>query len=274
MSNFKLTGTAVIIGSASGMGRATALAFARAGVIGLALGDLNEAGVKDTAKQAKEVATNPDFAVTASLVDVRDWESVHKFFQAAVRKFGRIDYSVTTAGIFVQKALIADNDLEAYDNIQNTNARGVLYHTKAALQVMLKQEPIVVQGTNRSRTLGRGVIVNVCSAAGIRPPAASVEYNASKFAAIGITKTAALEYGGSQIRINAVCPGPIDTPLLERALVANPAFTRNLASDSTSLKRIGDVDEVADSIVFLVSPAASYVHGSSFVVDGGYLNMA
>lgn len=82
------------------------------------------------------------------------------------------------------------NDLEAYDNIQNTNARGVLYHTKAALQVMLKQEPIVVQGTSRSRILGRGSIVNVCSAAGLVPPPGEVEYNASKFAAVGITKSA------------------------------------------------------------------------------------
>ncbi|KAK0122206.1 hypothetical protein ONS95_010462 [Cadophora gregata] len=255
------------------MGRATALAFARAGVQGLALGDLNTPGVKETAKQAEQVATNPKFAVTASHVDVRSWESVDDFFQAAVTRFRRIDYSVTTAGIYSLLGNIADNDLEAYDNIQNTNARGVLYHTKAALQVMLKQNVIVVQGTTRSRTLGRGSIVNVCSIAGIIPPQGSVEYNASKFAALGITKTAANEYGGSLIRINAVCPGPIDTPLLERAVSGNPE-ARNAATDSTAFKRIGDVDEVADSILFLVSPAASYVHGTSFVVDGGYVNMA
>ncbi|KAH7370657.1 NAD(P)-binding protein [Rhexocercosporidium sp. MPI-PUGE-AT-0058] len=273
MSNFNLTGTAVIIGSASGMGRATALAFARAGVQGLALGDLNEPGVQETAKQAKQVATNPKFSITASHVDVRIWASVDAFFLAAVAKFRRIDYSVTTAGIYAQTGLIAGNDLEAYENIQNTNARGVLYHTKAALQVMLKQDPVVVQGTTRSRTLGRGAIVNVCSVAGILPPPGSVEYNASKFAAIGITKTAANEYGGSMIRINAVCPGPIDTPLLERAISVSPEF-RNAATDSTSFKRFGDVDEVADTILFLVSPAGSYVTGTSMVVDGGYLNMA
>ncbi|KAH9218671.1 hypothetical protein DL95DRAFT_458248 [Leptodontidium sp. 2 PMI_412] len=269
MSNFNLTGTAVIIGSASGMGRATALAFARAGVQGLALGDLNEPGVQETAKQAKQMATNPKFAITASHVDVRSWASVDAFFLAAFAKFRRIDYSVTTAGI----GLIADNDLEAYDNIQNTNARGVLYHTKAALQVMLKQDPVVVQGTSRSRTLGRGSIVNVCSVAGILAPPDSVEYNASKFAAIGITKSAANEYGSSMIRINGICPGPIDTPLLERAVSVNLSF-RNAATDSTAFKRLGDVDEVADAILFLVSPAGSYVHGTSMVVDGGYLNMA
>ncbi|KAG4441463.1 hypothetical protein IFR05_003069 [Cadophora sp. M221] len=273
MSNFNLTGTAIIIGSASGMGRATALAFARAGVQGLALGDLNEPGVQATAKQAKQVATNPEFSITASHVDVRSWGSVDGFFMAALERFGRVDYSVTTAGIYSQNGLIADNDLEAYDNIQNTNARGVLYHTKAALQVMLKQDPVVVQGTNRSRTLGRGSIVNVCSTAGILPPPGSVEYNASKFAAIGITKSAANEYGTSMIRINAICPGPIDTPLLERAVSLNPLF-RNAATDSTAFRRLGDVDEVADAILFLVSPAGSYVHGASMVVDGGYLNMA
>lgn len=208
--------------------------------------------------------------------------------------------------IYSQIGLIADNDLEAYDNIQNTNARGVLYHTKAALQVMLKQDPVVVQGTSRSRTLGRGSIVNVCSVAGILAPPDSVEYNASKFAAIGITKSAGMsrspllpffslpfsslptsegqnltdltflaanEYGSSMIRINGICPGPIDTPLLERAVSVNPSF-RNAATDSTAFKRLGDVDEVADAILFLVSPAGSYVHGTSMVVDGGYLNMA
>lgn len=81
------------------MGRATALAFARAGVLGLALGDLNKPGVEETAKQAQEVATNPKFSVTASLVDVRLWTSVEEFFQATVTKFRRIDYSVTTAGV-------------------------------------------------------------------------------------------------------------------------------------------------------------------------------
>ncbi|KAH8589797.1 oxidoreductase [Bisporella sp. PMI_857] len=276
MSGLHVTGTAVVIGSASGMGRATALAFARYGAAGLALGDLNEPGVKETAKQAKEVATNPKFSVTAFSIDVRSWTSVENFFQSAVAEFKRIDYSITTAGlleIYATSGLIAVNDLEAYDNIQNTNARGVLYHTKAALQVMLKQDPIVVQGTYRSRTLGRGAIVNVCSVAGLVAPPGEVEYNASKFAAVGITKTAANEYGESQIRINAVCPGSIDTPLLERAVAVNPAL-RTLATSGTALKRIGDVDEVADAILFLASPAGSYVHGTAMVVDGGYLNMA
>lgn len=81
------------------------------------------------------------------------------------------------------------------------------------------------------------------------------------------------EYGGSMIRINAVCPGPIDTPLLERAVSAAPEL-RNLYTDSTAFKRFGDVDEVADSILYLVSPAGSYVHGTSLIIDGGYLNMA
>jgi NAD(P)-dependent dehydrogenase (short-subunit alcohol dehydrogenase family) len=273
MSGLYVTGTAVVIGSASGMGRATALAFARYGAVGLALGDLNEPGVQETAKQAKEVATNPKFSATASHVDVRSWTSVENFFQGAVAEFKRIDYSVTTAGIYAINGFIAVNDLEAYDNIQNTNARGVLYHTKAALQVMLKQDPIVIQGTYRSRTLGRGAIVNVCSDAGLVALPGEVEYNASKFAAVGITKTAANEYGESQIRINAICPGPIDTPLLERAIALNPAL-RDSATDSTALKRIGDVDEIADAILFLVGPAGSYVHGTSMVVDGGFLNMA
>ncbi|CZT13178.1 uncharacterized protein RCO7_01612 [Rhynchosporium graminicola] len=141
---------------------------------------------------------------------------------------------------------------------------------------MIKQDPIIAQGTNRSQTLGRGSIVNVCSAASIRGPPGSVEYNASKFAATGITNTAhtfrhacfcrqrvracqviltffttANEYGASQIRINAVCPRPIETPLLERSIAAILVPNiRTATADLTSLNRVGDVDEVADTILF------------------------
>ncbi|KAH8658503.1 oxidoreductase [Xylariales sp. PMI_506] len=271
MAGFQVTGTAVVLGSASGMGKATALAFARYGALGLVVADINEPGVKETARQAKQEATNPNFAVYSSYVDVRDFQSVEKVFTEAVDKFKRIDYSVSTVGIYTMQGLIAENPLDQYDNFQNTNAKGILYHTKAAVQVMLKQDPLVVQGHERYRTIGRGSIVNVCSIAAILPPPGEVEYNASKFAALGITKTAANEYGASQIRINAVCPGPIQTPLLERAVAQNPAL-RDKITAGTTLNRVGDVDEVADSIIFLSSPFASYVHGSTFTVDGGYSN--
>ncbi|KAH8889067.1 NAD(P)-binding protein [Thozetella sp. PMI_491] len=273
MSGLEVTGTAVVLGSASGMGRATALAYARYGAVGLVLGDIDEKGLQETARQAKQQATNPNFSVYASYVDVRSFESVQKLFQEAVARYKRIDYSVTTAGIFATGGLLADNDLAFYDNIQNTDAKGVLHHTKAAIQVMLKQESVVIQGHDRARIIGRGAIVNVCSAAGLVAIPGTIEYNAAKFAAVGITKTAANEYGASQIRINAVCPGGIETPLFERLASANPTFRDKLV-DSTPLKRIGDVDEVADSILFLTSTAGSYVHGASFTVDGGSVNSA
>jgi NAD(P)-dependent dehydrogenase (short-subunit alcohol dehydrogenase family) len=214
-----------------------------------------------------------------------------------MRPFGN---SSVKLQIYAMNALIADNNLEDYDNIQNTNAKGVLHHTKAAITVMLKQEPLVVQGVDRARVIGRGAIVNVCSDAGLVGLPGSVEYNASKFAAVGITKTAgkiarylvllpssyttqmhrnrwlikinsANEYGASQIRINAMCPGPIQTPLLESYLALQPS-ARNGSEQSTSLGRNGDPQEVADAILFLTSTAGSYVHGTAMSVDGGFLN--
>ncbi|KAK8115741.1 oxidoreductase [Apiospora sp. TS-2023a] len=270
-NSFRTSGVAVVIGSASGIGKATALAFARNGARGLVLADLDEPGVQKTARQAKQEATHEAFAVVALHVDVRDYASVEKAFEKAVKEFGRIDYSVTTAGIFKNHGLIADNPLDLYDVIQDTNAKGVLHHTKAAVSVMLKQEPLVTQDVDRVRVIGRGAIVNVCSIAGLLSVTGFVEYTASKFAAVGITKTAANEYGSSQIRINAVCPGAIETPLLERVVVREPGL-RAAFTGAHPLKRLGDVEEVADAILFLTSNAGSFVHGSSMTVDGGYAN--
>ncbi|KAK8044164.1 hypothetical protein PG993_004188 [Apiospora rasikravindrae] len=270
-NSFRTPGVAVLIGSASGIGKATALAYARNGARGLVLADLDKPGVQRTAVQARQEASHKEFAVLALHVDVRDYASVEHVFEKAVKEFGRIDYSVTAAGIFKAHGSLADNPLDLYDNIQETNAKGVLHHTKAAIRVMLKQEPLVVQDVDRTRVVGRGAIVNICSIAGLVSVPGYIEYVASKFAAVGITKTAANEYGSSQIRINAVCPGAIETPLLERVVALTPE-ARTAFANGASLKRIGDVEEVADAILFLTSNAGSFVHGSSMTVDGGYVN--
>ncbi|KAK7943571.1 oxidoreductase [Apiospora aurea] len=303
--SFRTPGVAVLIGSASGIGKATALAYARNGARGLILADFNEPGVQKTAAQAKQEATHEDFAVLTLRVDVRDYVSVENVFEEGIKKFGRIDYSVTAAGIFVGQGFLADNPLDLYDDVQETNAKGVLHHTKAAIRVMLKQEPLVIQDVDRARIIGRGAIVNICSIAGLVSVPGNIEYVASKFAAVGITKTAGFgptsgridqfmlpfllprtnenpgrltlmglpagEYGSSQIRINAVCPGAIETPLLERALALAPE-SRTAFTNGASLKRVGDVEEVADAILFLTSNAGSFLHGSSMTVDGGYAN--
>lgn len=266
-----LSGVAVVIGSASGMGRATAISYARYGARGLIVADINEPGVRKTAEEAKRDATHPDFEVLALFTDVRSFESVENVFRKAVEKFGRIDYSVTTAGIWKTQGLLADNPLDNYEDIMNINARGVLYHTKAAIRVMRGQEPQVVQGEDRARVIGRGSIVNVASDSGIDAYPGSIEYNASKAAAISITKTAANEYGPIGIRINAVCPGPIHTPLLERAVAEVPG-SRIPTEQSTSFGRIGDPQEVADAILFLTSAVGSFVHGTAMLVDGGAVN--
>ncbi|KAK8014316.1 hypothetical protein PG990_007612 [Apiospora arundinis] len=270
-TSFHTPGVAVLIGAASGIGKATALAYARNGTRGLVLADLDEPGVQRTAKQAKQEATNDEFSVTALHADVRDYSTVENVFEHAVKKFGRIDYSVNTAGIFKMQGNIADNNLDLYDDIMATNAKGVLHHTKAAVGVMLKQELLVIQDVDRARNVGRGSIVNVCSIAGLQSVAGAVEYVASKFAAVGITRTAAVEYGPSQIRINAVCPGAIETPLLERAVASSFEFRAGFTKTAL-LNRVADVEEVADAILFLTSNAGSFVHGSSMTVDGGATN--
>ncbi|KAK7975795.1 hypothetical protein PG989_014258 [Apiospora arundinis] len=270
-TSFRTPGVAVLIGAASGIGKATALAYARNGTRGLVLADLDEPGVQRTAKQAKQEATNDEFSVIALHADVRDYSTVEDVFEHAVKKFGRIDYSVNTAGIFKMQGNIADNNLDLYDDIMATNAKGVLHHTKAAVGVMLKQELLVIQDVDRARNVGRGSIVNVCSIAGLQSVAGAVEYVASKFAAVGITRTAAVEYGPSQIRINAVCPGAIETPLLERAVASSFEFRAGFTKTAL-LNRVADVEEVADAILFLTSNAGSFVHGSSTTVDGGATN--
>lgn len=228
-----LSGVALVIGSASGIGRATALSYARYGVRGLVVADINEPGVRRTAEEAERDATNPDFEVLALFTDVRKYESVENVFDKAVEKFGRIDYSVTTAGVSSTLTLplarlntkgdadevthsqiwrgqgpLADNPLEQYENIMATNATGVLHHTKAAVRVMRGQEPLVVQGEDRARVIGRGSIVNTASVLGIAAMPGSVEYNSSKFAAIGITKTAGLYSPGLPLNQPASSPQP------------------------------------------------------------------
>lgn len=174
------------------------------------LADSNEPGVEMTARLVEQQATHQDFAVMTWHVDVRDYASVTDVFHGAVKCFGRIDYSVTTAGVCIiscelyillltrvpwqqiqeDHGFLADNPLDVYDKMQDVNAKGVLHHTKAAIRVMLKQERLVTTGAGRPRVIGRGAIVNVCSMAGLVAFPSSIEYTASKFAAVGITKTA------------------------------------------------------------------------------------
>ncbi|KAK8069905.1 short chain dehydrogenase [Apiospora phragmitis] len=231
---------------AIGIGKATTLAYARNGTRRLVLADLNESGVQKTALQAKQEATHDEFAVIALHADVRRYASVENVFETAVKKFGRIDYSVTTAGIFKTQGLLADNALDFYDDVQETNDKGILHHTKAAIRVMLEQEALVIQDVDRVHVIGRGAIVNVCSIAGLVAVPGNIEYVATKFAAVALPK---------QLRLVATAPE-----------------SRTALSQGASLKRLGDVEEVADAILFLTSNVGNFVHGSTMTVDGGYAN--
>ena len=226
----------MILFPASGIGKATAPAYARNGARGRVVADLNEPGARQTAEQARQVAVHPEFDVLALHTDVRVYESVEKVFEETVAHFGRVDYSVTTAGVcsnppsLVAAMLlcgrcqtptdfkprqseqieeeggpIAENALDRYENTQATNAKGVLHHTKAAVRVMLSQEVTVLQGPSRVRQLGRGAIVNTCSIAGLMGQPGLVEYTASKFAAVGITQVAGTLCPSSQLM---PCPRP------------------------------------------------------------------
>jgi NAD(P)-dependent dehydrogenase (short-subunit alcohol dehydrogenase family) len=235
---------AIITGAASGIGRASAQTFAREGA-SVVVADVDVAGGNETVASIESKGGQASFIKT----DVSQSADVEALVRHAIDKHGRLDYAHNNAGILGPRGLTADCTEETFDQVIAINLKGIFLCMRAELPHMVEK--------------GSGAIVNTCSTSGVIASYALPAYTASKHGVAGLTKTAAVEYIRSGIRINAVCPGFIDTPLTQAlgGKFEGPKIVMPIA-------RLGTPEEVAEAVVWLCSDAASYVTGHLLMVDG------
>jgi NAD(P)-dependent dehydrogenase (short-subunit alcohol dehydrogenase family) len=240
----------LITGALTGIGRATAVAFAREGARLIVSGRHEDEG-QALAKELRGLGAEAEFVKA----DVRKEEDVRNLIEKTVARFGRLDVAVNNAGTEGQPGPLTEQTPATYTATFDTNVLGVLLSLKHELRVMYAQK--------------RGSIINVSSVAGRAGFAGASVYVASKHAVEGLTKSAALEAAPTGVRVNAIAPGPIDTPMLNRFVGSEEKKKRLL--QHIPLQRAGDANEIAQTILFLASEKASYVTGQSYAVDGGRL---
>jgi NAD(P)-dependent dehydrogenase (short-subunit alcohol dehydrogenase family) len=241
---------ALVSGASSGMGLATARAFAAAGA-SVVLADVNA----DALRAAADELTAAGKSVLPVLCDVSDEQQVAALVDSAVTTFGRLDMAFNNAGIQVPPSDAADEPGETFDRVNAINLRGVWACMKHELRPMRDQ--------------GSGAIVNCSSLGGLVGLPGRAAYHASKHGVLGLTKSAALEYASRGVRINAVCPGTIDTPMVAD-MVASGELDMAEAIRNQPIGRLGTADEIAAAVLWLCSPGASFVVGVALPVDGGY----
>lgn len=243
---------AMVTGAGSGIGRAAAIAFAREGAK-VVVSDIDMAGGEATVAAIRTVGGDARFVRT----DVSDAVQVEAMVAACLEAYGRLDCAYNNAGIEGSGAIAHLYDEAAWLKIIQVNLVGVWLCMKYELPVMLAQ--------------GGGAIVNAGSIAGlVSSPVSGTAYTASKHGVIGLTKAAALEYAKNNIRINAVCPGPIRTAMTERMNERRPQSLERAAQRSPS-GRMGTAEEVAQAVLWLASDAASFTTGATLTVDGGFV---
>jgi NAD(P)-dependent dehydrogenase (short-subunit alcohol dehydrogenase family) len=238
---------ALVTGAASGIGKAVALALAGEGAC-VIIADLNEQGGREVAAQIVEAGGS----ARAIACDVADEAAVEAAVMGVVEMEGRLDVMVNNAGIGGEVAPIIECQAADWDRVLAINLRGVFFGVKHAARAML-QSGVLQSG---------GSIVNIASIAGIGAAAKLGPYGASKAGVIQLTQTAAMELASKGIRVNAVCPGWTETPILGQ-------FERSDLVAQVPLRRIGRPEEIANMVVYLASDAAAFVTGSAFRIDGG-----
>jgi NAD(P)-dependent dehydrogenase (short-subunit alcohol dehydrogenase family) len=248
-----LTGkTAVVTGGARGIGRAIAIRFVQSGA-NIVIGDVLEHEAEQSLALCNEVRQGSAKFIQTDVTQESDCQALAQF---AVDSFGSLDVACNNAGIEGLNTPSADLSLEDWNRVISINLTGVWLSLKYQVKAMLTQ--------------GRGgAIVNISSIMGQVAAPGIVAYNTAKHGVIGITKSAALDYAKSGIRVNSVCPGAIETEMIERAREVNPAVVQAL-EQATPLGRLGHVEDIGNMVVWLCSEQANFATGQSFTVDGGY----
>jgi len=245
---------ALVTGGSSGIGRATAFALARQGARVL-IADVDDAG-----GQATQARIEADGGHAAYIhTDVTEAAAVAKMVDAAVERFGSLDIAVNNAGISGNHIKpLHECDEALYDAIMDVNVRGVWLCLKYEIPAIKSQ--------------GSGSIINVASVAGLLGFNGGSIYAASKHAVIGLTKSAALELAREGVRVNAVCPSYVDTPMVTNIILQNPQMAK-YTPKASPMRRLAKAGEIAESIVWLASERASFVNGLAFAIDGGLTAM-
>lgn len=240
---------ALVTGGSSGMGRAAALAFAGEGA-SVVIADIDAAGGEETVRRIQEAGGEALFVPT----DVSQASTVEALVAATVSTYGRLDCAFNNAGINIEHGPLTAGTEAVWDRVLSVNLKGVMLCMQYEIPAMLIS--------------GGGAIVNNASVVGLTGGRGFPAYVASKHGIIGLTKATALDYARDGIRVNAVCPGTIYTPMYERRVGTDQEKTTRIASE-IPLGRLGQPQDVAEAVIWLCSPAASFVTGHSLVVDGG-----
>lgn len=240
---------ALVTGGSSGIGRATSLLFAREGAK-VVVSDVNVQGGEETVGMIEKRGGDAVFVKT----DVSKAAEVEALIDKAVKTYGRLDCAANNAGVGPQMTTLLRYSEEEWDRTMDINLKGVWLCLKY-------QIPRMLEG-------GGGAIVNISSAAGLVGVRGCSAYTASKHGVIGLTKTAALEFAHKGVRVNAVCPGNTETPMLEE-IIDRGSENRELMLAMQPQKRMGAPEEIAEAVIWLCSDAASFVTGHAMAVDGG-----
>jgi NAD(P)-dependent dehydrogenase (short-subunit alcohol dehydrogenase family) len=244
---------ALVTGGAGGMGRAVAVAFAGAGAR-VVVADIAAEGGRETAEIVIGAGGEARFIAT----DVSDNASVEALVRGTVEAFGALHCAVNAAAIELEQARLADVDEETFDRIIAVNLKSIFLCMKHEIHQMLAQG-------------GGGAIVNIASTNSYRPQPHQSAYTASKHGVLGMTKNAAIDYAPDGIRINAICPGAIDTPMLRAAMERRGRDPQEVAGRLSLFGRFGDPVEIANAALWLCSDDSSFTVGHALAVDGGYL---